>query len=205
MAAIAGDKALVSFMGRCFGQRIILTLWYRYQGDTLGTSRTQDMLDLIAELLPAGTVDVQTDYMKVLGGDFKLEEVRAQFIAPTRYAYVAVATPGVIGLGGAATVANDSAALTLRSELGGRDQTATKHVGPIPDNFSDEGLLTPAATTKLTALAVKLTTQVTLGAGPEKWIPIIYHKATQTSTSVIAARIGAQSRVQRRRTVGLGE
>jgi hypothetical protein len=106
----------------------------------------------------------------------------------------------------AATVANDSAAITLRTALSGRNQVGTKHIGPVPDAASANGVLTGAYLMLLDALAQKLIQSATpAGWGDTIISPVVADLKFGSNELVNSYIIGEQSRVQRRRTVGLGE
>lgn len=197
----------VSLLGRCFGQRIILTHFYRAD-DASPPSATivGDLTELLSEIGAGGTAPWTDQYRQCLPQQYTLEEKRAQLIYPTRSVYVQVA----VNQNGAheepATVANDAAALTLRTDKGGRRQVATKHIGPVPDNVNAQGLIIVAYRTLLTALGTAMMNPLVITTTGQTLIPVIYHRGQLTaSDDITSVRVGIQSRVQRRRTVGLGE
>jgi len=205
MAVAIGQLIKVNWFGRCFGQRIILTTGYE-KTEVLGALTTEEEMNgVIDDLIVGGAVDLLTDYMACLPASYSLEEVRAQVVKLTRETAVqrVIVTPGTHA--SPATVANDSACITLKGEFAGARFRSNKHIGPIPDAASAAGLLTAAFITKLNALGAALISNVVLGGG-QKYVPAVWgpevvptaHRLTQWST-------GLQSRVQRRRTVGLGE
>lgn len=195
-----------TFRGLCFGQQIILDLTFQIFGDfPVGNSVSTD-LDLInAAIAPGGVQNIVTPYLACLPAQYSLLELRSQLIFPTRSAYRQVAFVGAVGTDpGAATVANDSAALTLRTEKSGRSQVATKHIGPVPDNVSAAGLIVAAYKLSLAALGAKLVTSFVPPTSGSLVVPVIYHRQTNTTDLVNQYILGDQSRVQRRRTVGVG-
>lgn len=200
------DIIQLTYFGRCFNQRIMLTHFYRYAGDTSDGTYAADLDDMIDQASFGGAWGLGDAYMACLPPQYAMEEMRAQVIAPGRQVYVGAATPGVVGTHVSnATVANDAAALTLRGPLARRSEIATKHIGPAPDNVSAAGLLTGGYVALMTSLANSLST-IRVGFMPGSTLtPIIYHRGSKTASIIFGIRIGAQSRVQRRRTVGLGE
>lgn len=207
MGLLNNDVVQVTWRGECFGQRILLTHNYLILGDyNAATSVTQDLTDILNQVKAAGAFDVTTSYLACLAPDYTLHFMRAQRIKAIRSSYVeqvVAALPGTWA--GAATVANDSAALTLRTASAGRSQRATKHIGPIADNASAAGLIVVGMGPKLTALGNKLIQAFAPAGSGSVVTPIIYHRGTGTFDVTDRFILGDQSRVQRRRTVGLGE
>lgn len=205
MSLGVNDIISVDYKGRCFGQRIILTTKYIKSAGPEILPNADEVNLLIDDLIVGGGVDVLTDYMACLAPEYALEEIRAQRIYIARDAYVQrlVATPGTHA--SSATVANDSACITLRTDQAGRNDISNKHIGPIPDAVSVAGLLTAGYRTLLANLATKLLTPAVIGTG-ETWRPIVTGPhPVYLATLLTTAIVGVQSRVQRRRTVGLGE
>lgn len=200
-----GDVILVSWRGLCFNQRIILTHTYKVvTAPDPETSVVHNLSALADALDTGGTQDVTTSYLACLPPQYRLTQVRAQRIYPIRSAYVAK-TKDLPGTHEApATVANDAAALTLRTDYSGRNQIATKHIGPIPDDVSASGLLIAAYKALLVTLGTKLLVTAEFAATGSA-NPGIYHRATNGFDTCWTAIIGDQSRTQRRRTVGVGE
>lgn len=206
MSIFVGDRLHISFLGRCFGQRIILGMDYRCRiGTGPGTTYTQDANAIRNAIIAGGPQDLVTPYLACLPPQYNLETLRIQTYQPVRLAYVAfdVNSPG--NNDDAASVANDSAAITMRTELAGRRFRGTKHIGPAPDAASVAGLLTAAYVEDLNEFATALLVEIAPAANAMRLVPVVYHKATNTSDDLTSFTIGRQSRVQRRRTVGLGE
>jgi len=200
-----GDIVLVSWRGLCFGQRIILTHTYRVSVAPDPESTVWQNLDSIIDAVDVGgAADITTNYLALLPAAYGLNEIRAQRVYPIRSAYFSKAKAEEGGHAGAATVANDAAAVTLRTDYAGRNQIATKHIGPVPDAASASGLIVTAYKTLLTAFATDLLLTPAFGT-TGSLIPIIYHRATNGHSDVVSYRLGDQSRTQRRRTVGVGE
>lgn len=205
MPVFVGDIVKLSIVGRCYSQRIMLTNTYRVsQAGTPGTSVKQNLSSFIGAVDVAGAADIMTPYLDCLQGDYQSLSIRAQVIYPTRLAYVELESVH-LGQGGEGSVANDSACLTLRTDGSGRNQIANKHIGPVPDVVSISGVLTPAFRAKLSTLGGAMTASFQPGGAGAVYTPVIFHKLNATSDNVTAWIVSEQSRVQRRRTVGLGE
>ena len=207
MSLNLNDIVRVDYRGTCYGQRIILTTSYRVSvAFTAGGTISSDLGLILSTLGPGGVNDIPIVYLPCLQNAYTLDEMRAQVIAPVRSAYRSILfVADNAGTGGAGTVANDSAAITLRGPLSGRQNVATKHIGPVPDSVSANGLLTNAYKAALQNLINGLGTLVTPVANPGRLRSVITPANATSFVEWTDARIGNQSRVQRRRTVGLGE
>lgn len=207
MGLLTNDKVSIAYRGLCFGQRIILTHNYVVLGDFPVVNSVAQDLQLILNGIAAGGVnDIETPYLACLPPQYTLSEVRAQRILPVRSAYVSNGFVGVVGTNaGAATVANDAACVTMRTALAGRKQVANQHIGPVPDNVSVAGLITAAYKLTLTSLGTRLITSFVPPASGSLVAPIILHRPGGTFDIINNFILGDQSRVQRRRTVGVGE
>lgn len=197
----------VNWLGRCFGQRIILTTGYKKTEVPGALDDEAELNGVIDDLIVGGAVDLLTDYMACLPASYSLEEVRAQQVYIQRLTAVqrVIITPGTHA--SPATVANDAACITLKGPLAGAKYRSNKHIGPIPDAASASGLLVAGFKTKLDALAGAMLTPVVL-AGGQRYVPHVFkinNDLTQHNSILNQYSLGLQSRVQRRRTVGLGE
>jgi hypothetical protein len=201
------DVVQVQWRGLCFGQRIIMNQHYHVTGDfPLLDSFFQDAQRIINAVRIGGVINVEAAYLACLPPEYRLFDVNVQRIRAARSAYFgessAVGFPGTNA--DSATVANDSACITLRTQQAGRKQVANMHIGPVPDAVSVAGLLTAAYKVTLSALGTKLVVSgVPVGSG-SLISPTIMHVAGGDDL-VQQFHIGPQSRVQRRRTVGVGE
>lgn len=207
MALKNDDIIQITFRGLCFGQRIIMTRPYLVSGDfPVGTTFATDLDSICTAVAAGGVQDIMTPYLACLPAVYSLSEIRAQRVWPTRIAYRSIGFGGAVGTNaGAATVANDSACITLRTAFAGRKQVANMHIGPVPDTVSVAGLITAAYKVTLNVLGPKLVTSfVPVGSG-SLLVPVIFHRATHDNDLVQQFILGDQSRVQRRRTVGVGE
>lgn len=205
MGVQVGDKVQVNFVGRCYSQRIMLTtMWRVAQAAAPGETYALNMTQLIDSLDVGGANSIVTPYLALLQEDYTLIRITAQAIHPVRLAYVAkeVARPGN---GGAGSVANDSACLTLRTANAGRSQVANKHIGPVPDGVSLAGRLDVAYKALVATLGSAMTATIQPDPLGAIYQPVIFHRASELHDGVTGFIVGDQSRVQRRRTVGVGE
>lgn len=196
----------VSLRGRCFNQRIILTHFYRTNGAGPGASFTADLNLILDRLVPAGVDTFIPEYLALMPQSYTLETIRAQAITPVRSVIVERAIVGGAGTHpDPATTANDAATITFRTDLGGRRQTSTKHIGPTPDSAAAAGLVTGPYGVLLTNLAHVLDDTFV----PVGWVgglvPCVPHVDTGLYNDITSWVIGDTSRVMRRRTVRVGE
>lgn len=207
MGLLNADLVNVSFRGICFGQQIILSRMYTIVGDfPVGTSVATDLGSILTQLLPGGLNDVATPYLACLPATYTLQQVQAQRWKPTRSAYVPNALVGFVGTNvGAASVANDAAAITFRTALAGRSHTGTAHIGPVPDTASVAGLLTAAYTALLGTLGQALLNSFSPPTSGSVVAPVLWNRATNTIDFLQNFIVQSTSRVQRRRTVGVGK
>jgi hypothetical protein len=184
----------------------MFTQTYKVVTAPTGTAPNYSALaDVITGVNVGGSGDLVTKYLACLPPQYTLDEIRAQWISPVRTAYRSGIPLLTIGQNAAAaTVANDAAALTLRTTAPGRDQVATKHIGPVPDSVSSGGLLVNAYKNTLGDFGDAILQGIIAPGNGMALLACIWHRATQTSDVVQSHVVGIQSRVQRRRTVGVG-
>jgi len=209
MALVTGDVIQLSWRGTHFGQRIILTHAFVLTGDApAGQTIQQDLADMLTFVSAGGAADIQTPYLALLPATYTLNETRAQRLNAPRSAYTSNFPVGAVGThASAATVACDSAALTLRGPLADRHNTGTKKIGPCPDGASAAGLLTAGYTTLVGALG---TAMLMSGVPALAWalttvFPCIYDRVNDQVVIPTSFRVGATSRIMSRRVVGRGE
>jgi len=210
MSVAANDIFQVTAVGQCFGQLIMLTHYYAVTATGGGISEATASNELIDKIRAGGGgADVwETAYTNVLATEYTLDYWRAQKIAPVRYVG-AIQNRGIAGTSGhGALTANTQGSVTFRTVLSGRDQVATKHVGPLGNTATvmEGGLLKAATQAALVTLATAMRQVIVITAGGTTFEPCIFHKAPPGSYTLInSALVGDTTRVQRRRTVGLGK
>lgn len=206
MAIFLGDICQITFRGSAFLQRIILSLHYRV---SVVPPPDSDPWAALATILGAdglsGAASVRSEYLKCLPSDYTLDAIRAQWINPIRSAYrqVVYNTSGTYD--GTANMSIDAAALTMRTVNSGRNQVATHHIGPVPTEEIDAGLLLNEYTLLISNLGVKMASLITVPDPAMSLTPCIYHPTTHTYTDIKEYIIGKQVRTMNRRTIGYGE
>lgn len=208
MPVLVGDSIEVSWIGSCFGQKIVMVNTYKCAVQNLARTTAVTLQELLTVLNGAGASSITPQYLACLPPQYSLLETRAQVVHPTRQAYESQifvgGTPGTHA--SPATVACDSAAVTRRTALAGRRQVSTIKVGPVPDAVSAAGLLVAAYKLILETFAGRTTLPQLNPVGTEQFVPtILTPLGANDGRDLISFRIGDQSRTMHRRVVGLGE
>lgn len=208
MPIVAGDTLRVQFRGYIFDSRIIMDLSYRCNVGAPGFYGTI-LQELLAQVAGPGANAIMPQYLACLPPEYVLNEIRAQLIKPTRYAYVNLDTLGATGTNPAsASVANDAAAIVRRTALSGRNQISTLKIGPAPDAVSVAGELQAGYLLLLNALGAATIKNLNLPVSTAQFTPCILSatgEAGVTPRDLISFFVGKYSRVNRRRTLGVGE
>lgn len=206
MGLMNGDKVLVQFRGDCFNQQILMNRMLLVSGDFPAlNSIDTDLQLIITSVNAAGVQDYATPYLACLPATYTLREIRAQRIKPVRSAYSSQFPVGAIGTNaGAATTANDAGCITYRTAVAGKGQRGNMHIGPMPDAGAAAGLLTNAYKATLSTLGTAMLASFIPPGSGSLVIPVDWHRKTDTTDLWQSFRIGAEARVQRRRTVGIG-
>lgn len=206
MALKNNDWVLVSFRGLCFNQQIILTQWYLVAGDFPAVNTiTQDLTLIVNGVAPAGAGDIATAYLACLPVQYQMQTIRAQRIKASRSSYFSQVNLLAGSNVNPCTVASDAAAITMKGDNAGRNNLSTKKIGPVPDAASAAGLLTVAYTALLNTLGSRLALAWTPPTSGSTLVPIVPHKDGITNEIINNWSVGPESRVHRRRTVGLGK
>lgn len=158
------------------------------------------LVQTIGELAPV--------YMGVMGEEFFLVSWDYQALYPTRYIIVpknpTITQGQVAGLCQPPAV---SSAITLRTDVAGRTQRATKHLPGVPASYVEEGKLTAGAKTAYTNLINVLKDQWTITVGGNDYLldEVVYHRANPSISPLVTNGIVQEtSRTEKRRVVGRG-
>lgn len=206
MGLLNGDWVSVNFGGRIFGQRTILTSWWRAASDFGVKTIPQDLDDILNEFSAAGSTTFVTKLRAAMPPQWTLEYIRAQRVRPTRSAYreAGYALPGTNA--DAATTGVDTVAVLYKGDNAGRSNISVKKFGPVPDAASAAGLVTAAYKLILNPAADQLGLAVQVGGVGGPFItPIVPHKDGVTFEAITQVAVQATSRCMTRRTVGRGE
>lgn len=213
MAVELGDVMFLSWRGRYAGQRIVLTHTLQ---NVIRPSNTRTPAQVMGSILqkvnPAIMGSVITNaYLAALPEQYTLEEIRAQLVFPTRYRWQSLNTAGFSGTNpNSANSGQLAGVLTFWTALSGRSQVANKHIGPLPDALSGNGVLTAGALATLLTLRATLAEPIDMITTLDGvWQPGIWHSRAKdgqpTFDQWISSTTQTTTRVMRRRTVGVGE
>lgn len=203
------NNAIISFQldGRIDGQQLLLTHHFRI----ITTPPTSfDMQTVCDELFTwANTADNICDrYVNCLSQQVTGIVCHIQAIHPTRYVkttYTPAASAGEVLV--AAFPPNVAHAITTRCEQAGKHFRGTKHIGGVPTTFSANGLMEAAALTVYDILGSQFEVAPDLDViGLDgSLVPVVYNRSSpSTSAQIISHVVQSTTRVERRRTVGLG-
>lgn len=202
-----GQKYLVTFVGRMFGQTILNTFWYRLA--VLGPETSiNTLMDNINTQLMLGA-RLQDKFIACVPEEYAHVENWIQCIAPTRYAKKRY-TVAEIGGGNPSNQANTDGVITRRGELANRKNVSSLYVpiSQIADDVHD-GLLVPAGVkVQLAALALEMLQPITTAGTPgAKLYPCIFqpkNNVAGTAYDITETFVQDTARVMTRRTVGRG-
>jgi hypothetical protein len=196
----------VSIRGKHDGQRTLTVLHYKitalpgsdYDGPTL--------LDQAYTELDTGDVALFAGYKALCCSVWLLEEVRLQWIHPTRYAYKSYA--GNAGSGDNLNdcfPANTSIAIERRSIFAGRSGYGITHMPAIAINKVVGSEVTTTDQTSYKNYGNKLCTEITPATGVTL-TPVLFRSSNPANGNVpTSAKCQREVRIMRRRTVGVGE
>lgn len=189
-------------------QENLNTFWYIIGREMFSVVDIGSIYTTLAAALDA-PFGFSTVFCNCISEDASTIQWFGQIIHPQRY--VKQELTGVVNTTPTAPAGalpqNVSAGLTLRGDLGTRTNRGTKHMGAVPAEWVDGGYYTMAALGAYNNLKAVATGTLTLAlaGGDTPCEPILYHKASPaTGTLITNGFIGGTSRVDRRRTVGLG-
>jgi len=134
--------------------------------------------------------------------DFTLEEIRYQWIYPTRFRSQSFAP--FIGTGAIVDQSappNVAQVITKRADVASRRGIGTLHVPSVPNSQIANGMLLAGQVTKLNALGAALKTSLITG----RMDPVLLRRDLPPASPIITSTVTQTTvRVERRRTVGLG-
>lgn len=161
---------------------------------------TQEIADHFANAAVGGPLG---KLLPLLPGTVQVQYVRAQIIAPSRYAYY-FASPFEVGMRGPAATGNLDAVITKRTDMAGRREVGNWFL-PVgdPEDMLD-GLLTPLFIGQIADKMSWLRTRQTMTVSGAQLDPVIFHKATGTASDIRSLLVHPEVRVLTRRTVGRG-
>lgn len=212
MAIPSNSIMLLSFRGISFGQRILHTRTFTLLVPPAGEPTAQEVQEAFLLAVDVGSPeDLITPYVACLSSSYSLLEVRAQIVAPTRYAASSISAdfPLEGGRGPTSTALLDGV-ITATTTLAGRDQVSNSKIGPVAAGDLANGLLSAPLKVIFDNYANTFTENVvTTQAGNSEWDSGIWHSKLPGPTvffdAFTQARTQETARAKTTRTVGRGE
>jgi len=201
------DIIQVTYRSTWAAQRILMVRHFVVNTTTSTASVLADLSDIAEIAADSSPGTIFNTLQAALPSNVQIDTVRAQRIYPNRTAFVdqVVDLPG--GNANDADAGNVAAVITLRTELGGRDQISNVHVGPVPGNVFTEGFINPTYLTTLDALKTALLSGLLTDApGNIGLKPVVFHskKVPPTWDQLLTGTVQQTLRTMSRRTVGRG-
>lgn len=209
--AFAGQIYEVSAVGSWVGQRILFSQTYILDTIDAGVDSGLASETLMKYIRGGvGGLDLyEALYLDCLPAQYQLVKWRTQITYPVRLVGYEF-NRGVNGANVEDTeTGNQAAALTFRTAFAGRNQVATKHIGPLPQGplTQDDGMLTVAYKALVAALGAAMLNAIADLPTNAVWTPVIDHGPIPAPppTPIESYVVGETIRTQRRRTLRLGE
>lgn len=204
-----GDIYEVIYTFTFTGQKTMFTLHYHLDSLSGSSPSLADFIEgLRLELDALGNISQQ------LAGCYSTNAVGGllsiQKVYPARYLKREQSSGFPTGTNSAATSPlppNVSMALTLRGDNSGRHFRGTKHLGCLGNNFVTDGIISAGGLLAMQELGDVLIVPLTFSVGGVTCVvsPVVLNRSAPNVSPVITSYVrGTTSRVQRRRTVGLG-
>jgi len=198
-----GSILEMSYHGKLDGQLFITQFHYLFAtGTTIADGETA-ALEMIDNLNNAG--NLSDDYLACIPDEVTDIRLRAQWITPVRYRYVI--DPGGVRAGTVASPAmpsNVAVALTKTGEKANRHNIGTVHMPAVPTSFVGDSLVTVLGQIAYDELCSDIPDNFVLATGQDMR-PVLFNRpAPGTSVEIVQAFLQLTTRVNRRRTVGLG-
>lgn len=196
-----GAIMAVAFQGTLYGQQIMTTFHYRYEGPVIASGQTflQTFIGVNAQMQAN-----QGLWRACISADCVSLEAAGQWIWPLRYRAYRVPMAGPTGDMGSANASNTASVITLIADEATRHGVGNKHLPGLAGGNQDQGFLTNPQIVANTDFSTAMATSVPLLGGVMQ--PVIYNRANPAaSLDVVGAEVNQTVRVMRRRTVGLGK
>jgi hypothetical protein len=185
------------------GQLCMSIFHYQYDSGSVIPDGQVALTDFLNKIRVAGKL--KDKYLACIPDVVNDVTWHAQWIIPTRYRVTELAIPADAGLVPTAPMPSAVAvAITKRGELANRHNIGTLHMPAVPNTFVAQSMLTAPGFLAYDDLGTQVKEPVTLTGG-QLMNPVILNKADYIlSPTILTTVTQPTSRVNRRRTVGLG-
>jgi len=202
-----GDTIEVIMEGRSAGQATLNVFHYQITAAPIGGFDWNGYADQLNVQFgnPGGFIE---KYLACCSNEFTLRTLRVQAIRAVRYSYEnfdKADEPGTVAE--ESLPPNDAIVITKRNDGTGRHSRGSFHMPGVPRTFVSNGDITAAGLAAYTAFAQEAfqVLQLTVLSGTVDLTPVIFNRSNPlTSQQWNQFIVQHTSRVQRRRTVGLG-
>lgn len=196
-----------SLRGTFWGQKIMMVRHYWINPEDIGGSSdgATDLGEFLNQWDDAIT-GISALRSTQVTTEVGMDEVRAQWIYPTRYSYLSRATQNSTGaVAPPTTPQNLSYVVTMQSQAAGRSGKGNIFECGYPTTAEAAGLITNIGRTNLEDLGNFFLTNFTMATSGITVQPIVMHRAAPANSQVIDHyTVQHEVRTQRRRTVGRG-
>jgi hypothetical protein len=185
------------------GQQCMSVFHYKYNtGSSIPDGRAA-AVDFLNKIRVAGAL--KDAYVGCISDQIVDITWRAQWITPNRFRHVFLAVAPDAGTAAANPLpVQVSAAITKQAQNATRHGSGTLHMPGVPTSFVVDSLITLVGHTAYLALCDKVILPITLTGG-QILDPVLFNRVTpNNSETIIQAFAQNTSRVNRRRTVGVG-
>jgi len=200
-----GDRVLVSFVGRLFGQRFINTFWYKVRL-TSGDPEYAEMAPALnAFLQTAG--ELKTKWLNCVTNSAEMTQIWVQTVAPQRLRKWSFESIANGAFDGAASTPNVQASITRVGQYAGRQYVGGIRI-PIGTGAecSIEGIISNDLYDLMIILGAAMKEEINVLGGDVTLTPQVGAAGDLTDTKDMEDfLVQTTTRVIRRRTVGLGE
>lgn len=203
-----GDLFSVNIDARLFGQQILFTTHWRFDSVEPGTTvQAEETFEAWAAFLDSaegwGKAYADSVSQSLTGLTYVFQRIQPVRMVSKRIA--STFTEGQVAED--SLPPNTSHVLTLRCDETGRNKVGNRHIAAVPPSFTENGMITADGITALSGLGETLMpfTSFEVGLDTLQFGPVIYHRdAIPTYSEITNYSIQQTTRVERRRTVGLG-
>jgi len=200
---VDGSIAEVSIEMAVNGQNCMSLFHYYLEQDAPVVDGAALMLELLGWFV--GAAGPFPEYEDCIPDVVNNMSVYGQWITPDRFRYeIAPAGPFAGNVANAPLPQNVSAAITKFGDAANRHNIGTLHMPAVPVNFVQDGMISAVGLAAYGALAAVMQDGF-ISAGGHVLSPVIFNRLSPNdSPYIIGAFTQLTSRVNRRRTVGLG-
>lgn len=198
-----GSLLEFTLLGRANGQRCMSILHYKYTGSTTIADGKLALTNFLANVNVAS--DLVGRWNDLIAQNCTIDQLRAQWIFPSRFVYETAAPWNNVGLWPDDCQApNVAATIEKRTERSGRDQRGILHLWGIAAAAQIDGFVAAGYDTKAALLITQLQLVRSITGGVTL-APVIYSRSSPSSSpQIVSCTLPSTLRTMRRRTVGRG-